>query len=443
MIPRLSEVLSQFKRNWTEELSEEKLSSFLEPLVGNRRERLLPAAKTLQVFLLQVLHRNASCTELRHLCGMSFSGAAYCKARQRLPLEAVQKLAQRVSEQCNKEELKDSYWNGHRVWIIDGSSCSMPDTPELQGYFSQPCAQKKGCGFPVASLVALMDMRTGMIKQMLAAPYRTGDLPQAVSLHSELRDGDILVKDRGFSSYAHLSLLIQQNIHCVARMHQSMKSSFAKKHVETKRHGKIMTRRIKIFGKDDQLIEWTKQDRRPSWMSKEQFKKQEKKLTVREIRYRITKKGFRTREIVLVTTLLDEKKYSKEAIIDLYRRRWEIETNFGYLKTQLGMNILKCKKVDGVKKEICIFAMVYNLLRLVMIEAAKVHNVSPNRISFTDAMRWLRTTQNASPPILIINPHRPNRLEPRVRKRRAKTYKLMTKTRAELKKTLCFQMNTA
>lgn len=443
MIHRLSEVLSQFKRNWTEELSEEKLSSFLEPLVGNCRERLLPAAKTLQVFLLQVLHGNASCTELRHLCSINFSGAAYCKARQRLPLGAVEKLAQRVSEQCNEEELNDSHWNGHRVWIVDGSSCSMPDTPELQDYFSQPCAQKDGCGFPVASLVALMDMRTGMIKKMLTAPYRTGDLPQAVSLHSELQDGDILVKDRGFCSYAHLSLLVQQNLHCVTRMHQNMKFSFAKKHVETERHGKTMNRRIKMLGKDDQLVEWTKQDRRPPWMNKEQFKKLCKKLTLREIRYRITKKGFRTRKIVLVTTLLDEKKYPKEAVIELYRRRWEIETNFRYLKTQLGMDILKCKKVDGVKKEICIFAMVYNLLRLVMLEAAKMQNVSPGRISFIDAMRWLRTTTNASSPKLIINPIRPNRFEPRVRKRRAKTYKLMTKTRAELKKTLCFQTTIA
>jgi len=358
-------------------------------------------------------------------------------------LERVEQLTQRVSKECEKEELGEDYWSGHRVWIIDGTSCSMPDTPELQAYFSQPCAQKKGCGFPVASLVALMDMRTGMIQRILTAPYRTGDLPQAVDLHSELKAGDILVQDRGFCSYAHLSLLIQQNMHSLVRIHQGKKFSFAKKYIANKRHGKAMSRRLKNFSKNDQLVEWEKQDQRPPWMSKEQFKNLLKKLRLREIRHKIVKKGFRTTEVVLVTTLLDEKKYPERALIELYRRRWEIETNFGYLKTQLGMNILKCKTVHGVKKEICIFAMVYNLIRLVMLEAAKIQNVNPNRISFTDAMRWLRNTSGGSPPKLIVNPYRPNRLEPRVRKRRAKTHKLMTMPRDDIKNAMCLLRATA
>ena len=158
---------------------------------------------------------------------------------------------------------------------------------------------------------------------------------------------------------------------------------------------------------------------------------------MRELRYTIHEKGFRTKQITLVTTLLDAEIYTLPGLADLFRQRWQIETNFGHLKTTMKMDVLKCKTVEGVLKELHVFALIYNLVRQVMLEAASRQGVDVQRISFIDALRWLQTAQPGDElPKLVVNPYRPNRLEPRVRKRRPKQYPLMTKPRRQLKKEL-------
>jgi len=172
-------------------------------------------------------------------------------------------------------------------------------------------------------------------------------------------------------------------------------------------------------------------------MSEEQFAALPASIVVRELRYSIHEKGFRPKEITLVTTLLDAERYSLSTLAELFRQRWEIETNFGHLKTTMKMDVLKCKTVDGVLRELQVFALIYNMVRQVILEAAGRQQVDVRRISFIDALRWL---QSASPdeefPKLVVNPLRPNRIEPRVRKRRPKPYPLMRKPRRQLKKTL-------
>jgi hypothetical protein len=177
-------------------------------------------------------------------------------------------------------------------------------------------------------------------------------------------------------------------------------------------------------------------------MNKEQFTPLPDRLEVRELRYRICRKGFRVQRITLVTTLLDAALYPVEALAQLYGARWGVETNFAHLKTTMGLDVLKCKTVDGVLKELIVFALIYNLIRLVMAQAARRQQVPIDRISFVDAARWLATARDdESLSLLVVNPHRPSRYEPRVRKRRPKQYPLMQKPRHVLRKALANQID--
>ena len=145
-------------------------------------------------------------------------------------------------------------------------------------------------------------------------------------------------------------------------------------------------------------------------------------------------------QFVLSTTLLDPDKYPAAELAELYGRRWEIETNFQHLKTTLKMDVLRCKTVAGVERELTMYALVYNLIRLVMLESARRRGLPVERISFVDAARWLaRAMQHSGDEVplkLRVNPHRPNRVEPRARKRRPKEYDLLRKPRQELQKQL-------
>ena len=172
-------------------------------------------------------------------------------------------------------------------------------------------------------------------------------------------------------------------------------------------------------------------------MGAQQYAQLPESLEVRELRYQVHQNGFRVETITLVTTLVDADCYSLEDVADLFLARWGIETNFGHLKTTMGLDVLKCKTVDGVNKELMVFGLIYNLVRLVMGQAARRQQVAIDRISFIDALRWLKSAQEGEPlPTLIVNPHRPYRYEPRVRKRRPKPYTLMTKPRQELRNSL-------
>jgi hypothetical protein len=363
----------------------------------------------------------------------------------KLPLAVFQILLRGVSRQLHQQVLDDGRWLGHRTFFADGSSFSMPDTPVLQSCFGQPGQQQPGCGFPVAHLMALFHAGTGMVLDVLTAPLRTHDMSRAASLHPELQTGDILVADRAFCSYAHLALLLQRGAHGCLRVHQNQIVDFTpgRAHVspsqgESKRKkGKPRSRWLRHLGKLDQVVEWLKPVDCPTWMPAEQFAALPDSIEIRELRYRVGRKGFRVKEITLATTLLDCSVYTLSKLADLYYARWRIETNFAHLKTTMGLDVLKCKTVDGVRKELIVFALVYNLVRLVMLAAAGRQKVDVERISFMDAARWLAAAAlNESLGQLVVNPRRPNRYEPRVRKRRPKQYPLMTKPRKILRNLL-------
>lgn len=420
-------------------------------ILGYRfRQRILGPVETVYLFLIQVLHGNVACSGLRHLAGMTCSVNAYCNARARLPVALFQTLLHWVCQSLRDATDAAQRWHGHRVFLVDGSSFSMPDTPELQKAFGQPGAQKAGCGFPVAHLLAMFDAATGMILDVLAAPLRTHEMSQVSRMHPQLRDGDVVVGDRGFCSYAHLALLSLRNLHAVFRIHQCVIVDFRprRRHAHPKAgkppKGLPRSKWLRCVGVKDQIVEWYRPRSRPKWMTREEFVSLPESLTLRELAYRIETPGYRTRKVMLVTTLLDSQQYPAEDLAELYRCRWQVEVNLRHLKQTMGMDELHCKTPDGVHKEMLMFAMVYNLVCAVIYDAAKQQGVPPERISFVDALRWLRTWEPGMELIpLIVNPRRIGRIEPRVVKRRPKPYKLMNEPRAVLRKRLLGQTDAA
>jgi DDE family transposase len=444
MVNSILQAVRQIKADVARHLEAATITRLCGELNYMWRERTLGPVATLHGFLLQVLHGNTACDHVPHLMGQSFTGEAYGQARARLPLALFQCLLTAVGASLAACRDEAARWCGHRVWLLDGSGCSMPDTPELQAAFGQPGAQKPGCGFPVAHLLALFHAGTGMLQKVLVAPLRTHDLSGAWRMHGELQPGDVLVADRGFCSYAHLAQLIQAGLHAVLRVHQKQIVDFriGRMHVPPSppypklkgARGLPRSRWIRWLGKCDHIVEYFKSEHRPRWMTPETYAALPDSFVVRELRYQIQWPGCRTREIVLVTTLLDPRRYPAEELAQLYADRWQIETNLRHLKQTLRLDVLRCKTVAGVHKELLMISLAYNLVRLVMLAAAKQQHVPADRISFIDALRWLcHVRPGQLVRALIINRLRPGRVEPRVRKRRPKQYPLMKRPRHELR----------
>jgi hypothetical protein len=444
----IADALRQFKADVAGALAAETITHICGYLGHVCRQRILDPVTTIHVFLLQILHGNIACAALSRLAGVAFSAEAYCQARARLPLALFEDLLERVCDALFPEMEDSARWRGHRTWTVDGTSFSMPDTPELQAHFGQPSGQAKGCGFPVAHLLVLFHASTGLLLRVIASPLRTHDMRHAMIMHSEMDEGDILLADRGFASYAHWALLFQRKMHGVFRCHQKQIVDFrvGRPHTSRKkpRKGLPRSRYVRHLGRWDQVVEYTKPRERPAWMDETTWARLPATLLVRELRYLTPQRGHRTRVITLVTTLLDPALYPATELARLYLSRWQIEVNFRHLKTTMGLEVLHCKRVAGVLKELYMFAIAYNLVRLVMREASRRQRVPLERISFIDALRWLRDRRPGTPlSELVVNPSRPNRLEPRVLKRRMKEYTLMQKPRHQLRKALQNQKDAA
>ena len=443
----VTQIVKQFKQNWIKELDDDSIAQACRDAGMTWLDSMLNPVVTVQIFLIQILHGNTACQHMPRLCEMAFTAAGYCKARMRVKLEVFELLLSRCVDSIQQQTLDTGRWLGHRVFMVDGSSFSMPDTIALQNHFGQHSSQKPGCGFPTAHWLAMLHMGTGMITKMLASPLQTHDMARTAELHPELQSGDLLVADREFCSFAHLCLLIERGVEAVLRVHQRTIVDFTPGRAYTNPNrakaikGLPRSKWLRQLGIEDQVVMWIKnRSSRPSWMSKEQFELLPNEITVRELRYKVHQKGFRAKQITLVTTLLDHEVYFLEELADLFRRRWEIETHFGQIKTTMAMDVLKCQTVEGVLKELHVFALIYNLVRQVILNAAVKQNVEVSRISFIDALRWLQSTNvGGELTKLFVNPHRPNRYEPRVKKRRPKTYALMTKPRRQLKQELATQ----
>ncbi len=321
----------------------------------------------------------------------------------------------------------------------------MPDVSALQDTFGQPTVQRLGCGFPLARLLGLFHAGTGVLLKVVVAPLVTHDLAHVQAVHPSLQAGDVLVADRGLCSYAHLALLVQAGVHAVLRVGARQIVDFTPGRPFVKPSvrrtpavkGIPRSRWLKALGFHDQLVAWLKPKTCPAWLPRETLAALPDSLVLREVRYHLSTPGFRTRQVTLVTTLLDAEVYPVPDLAELYHQRWRVETSLAHLKTTMRMDVLHCKTVPGVLKELTVFALVYNLVRMVMCHSATLQRINVERISFLDALRWLGAPHTGTSLMaLIVNPKRPHRVEPRVKKRRPKSFPFMIKPRQELRQQL-------
>jgi len=448
VVGNIAGILSQFKQSWSRELEDEAIVRACREAGHQWRERELGPVATVKMFLLQILYGNVACEFVPHLAGKDVTGSAYCTARGRLPLVALQTLLTRCTTKMAESVRDTGSWLGHRLFLLDGSGFSMPDTDQLREHFGQPGSQAAGCGFPVAHWLALVHFGSGLFQKVITAPLRTHDLNGVAQLHPELEAGDVVLGDRAFGTFGHAALLVLKGLHGIFRGHQNLIIDFTphRPHAIPGRgksdyqKGKPRSRWIESLGPLDQVVEWFRPLAVPAWLTAEAWAALPSVLRVRELRYTIARPGFRVHTVTLVTTLLDPVRYPKEKLAEAYGLRWTIETCLAHLKTTMKMDILRCQTVRGIEKELTMFLLVYNLVRMTVLEAARRQGVPPERVSFVDALRWLATARPGDQlPELVVNPARPGRIEPRVRKRRAKEFPVMKKPRAVLRQELLDQ----
>ena len=360
---------------------------------------------------------------------------AYCKARTKLTELFLWFVACDVGRQLEEQALDAWRWHGQRVVLVDGSTLSMPDTPANQLAYPQSRSQRPGVGFPILRWVALLGLATGVVLDSAFGPYRgkqTGETALFRTLLPSLRQGDVVLADRYYCSYWLVALLLAQGVDVVFRKHQLRHTDF---------------RRGLRLGANDHVVTWTK-PQRPEWMDQATYDSLPETLALREVRTRVTTPGYRVKELVVVTTLRGHETYSKEEILDLYHERWHAEIDLRSIKTQMKMEILRCKTPEMVRKEIWAHLLAYNLVRKVMAQAAEAHQLTPRQISFAGAMQTLSEFRtyllHASAAELFevtrrvlaaIARHkvgnRPGRCEPRKVKRRPKGYSRLLVPRAQ------------
>lgn len=405
------------------------------------RNTPLALPKLIALFARQILCGNLSMPALARLAGSRFTPEAFCIARGKLSVVLLRGLLQRL---CEMGAAKTSLWKGHRLWHLDGTGLSMPDAPSLQNHFGQSGMQKHGCGFPTAHVLCLFDAATGMLQDCIMAPLRTHDVARAHELHKYLAPGDVLIADRAFESFVHLAMLLRAGMHAIFPAHQKRKIDFRCKRRRRKRHGRarpsatvvIYDREvIRRCGKRDQIVRWRRPVACPAWMKLEEFEQLPLTIDVRELRREVVMDDGSRFTITLVTTLLDEHRYPPEELIEVLRGRWAVEVNLRHLKRTMNIHILRSKTPAGVERELWMCAIVYNAIRLVMLEAAQRQKVAVARVSFADALHWVRYGELGGPlPDLAIVPYRPNRIEPRLRKRRNDHYGMLTRPREMMRR---------
>ena len=435
----IASYVADFKRDPQQFLPEPMIRDAVAATGHAWRDRVLGPVVTVQLMVLQVLCGNVSGRALLRLANLTASDSAYFAARTRLPIDVLWRVLLEVTHAAQRCSDGVACWHGHRVFTLDGSGVSMPDTPALRRAFGVPGRVADNLGFPVMHTLWMFDHATGLLIDFVTAHGHTHDMAQAPRLHPMLEAGDVLLADRAFGSYAHLALLLQENLHAVCRAHQRLIVNFCPgrkgRRQLGKRHrkGAPSSAQLRRLGEQDQLVAWDKPKSCPAWMDASNYARLPATITVRELRYRVQRNGFRGRAVTLVTTLLEPRKYSKADLEKLYETRWSIETNLRHLKTTMRMDVLRSKSVDGVQKELLAYAIAYNLVRQHMLEAATRQGVPPERVSFIDALDALR---HGGPTRLRLNPDRPGRDEPRVIKRAKDRYTYMTKPRDALRQAL-------
>lgn len=402
------------------------LWAFLSQVLFKGEQRSCAAAVARVVVLLAALGRRPC----------SGNTGAYCRARMKLSETVLRRLATEVAAGCEQQVPSEWLWHGRSAYLVDGTAFSMPDTPGNQAEYPQHWKQQKGLGFPLARMVVLLSLATGMIRDVAIGPNRgkgTGEPALLRQLLADFRPGDLLVADRYYCSYFLIALLRELGVDFVARLHQRRECDF---------------RRGRRLGKGDHVVEWVRPVK-PKWMDDQTYERMPESIEVREIHVNVEQAGFRCEELFVVTTLTDAQVYPKDDVAELFRSRWHVELDIEAIKITLDMDVLRCRSPEMVRKEAWTCLLAYNLIRRSMLQSAAASGLRPRQLSFalavqTIASSWLymATAEDSSARSSLIDAelsnmsghlvgNRPDRIEPRAVKRRPKPHALLTKPRRE------------
>jgi hypothetical protein len=431
-------------------LSTEVIEQALTALQVGWVDRIYAPLVTLCVFLGQVLSADHSCRAavarlIAHRVARkerpcSAETGAYCQARKRLPEEFFSQIARQTGRGLDANVFSRWLWKHRRVHIFDGATISMPDTPENQQAYPQPPQQKPGLGFPLARIAVIFSLACGAVLDVGICRYAgkgQSELALLRQMWSIFQPGDIMLADRLMCAWTELVMLKQRNVDSVCRFTSHRKTDF---------------RRGKRLGKDDHIVTWLKPGK-PRSIDRETYNTLPESLTIRECRVPVAQPGFRVRVVVIATTLLDHVAYPPSELGELYRARWNAELDLKSLKQTMQMDVLRCKTPELVRKELWTHILAYNLIRTILTQAAHKHDLEPRSLSFKGAIQTLEAFQ---PVIALQGAHdtahrlrlyhqlldaiathrvadRPDRYEPRTRKRHPKNFEYPQKPRAQIK----------
>lgn len=399
---------------------------------------------TLWSFICQVLQdgKQSSCNAavtnatrymLEH--GMDPPGpdsGEYCRARNKLNVKVLRQIVCDIASKMSHLSPCGWLWHGKDVKLVDGFTFTMPDTPENQHEFPQSKTQKPGVGFPIARACAVLSLANACIHNVAIGPYAGKETGETALLRQVLncfKPGDVMLADRYFCSFFMLAILKSRNVDVCMRLHQLRKTDLSK---------------VKWLGENDYIDIWQK-PQRAKWMSQQLYDSLPEKMEIRVVTFSAKSKD-QKEQLNVVTTLVDGKEYPAEEIGRLYGYRWHVELDIFSIKQSLNLDHLRCKSPDMIRREFWATLLAYNMVRLVCAQAAFVYDKLARRMSFTIACNTLISQWLMPPDEFIrreLNRHnlyqiascevgnRPGRIEPRVIKRRLKSYSLMTKPRHE------------
>lgn len=421
--------------------------AFLERIDPTRRQRQFGHLPVFWAWLAQILEANASCSKALGLLQSWYRAAnlpvptgdtsGYCQARRRMSPDFLQSVFARINAALRAATRPSDRWKGHMLKAIDGSSVRLMDTPANQEVYPQPSNQRPGCGFPVMGMVGVLNLSHGGWEGFESCPQDQHDARVAPRLLDRIDAGDVVLADRAFCSYELIARLAGKGAHAVMRLHQA-------------RHRKLDWRRGKRLGPIERLVTWQKPPCQPagSSLSPGQWKALPEEMTVRYVKVGYEDRAGQRRGLVIVTNLLDAKRYDAVEIAHLYSRRWEIELKMRDVKTTLGMEVFAVRTPAMAHKTLWMMMIAYNLIRSQMQQAAIGADLGLEAMSFKGILDHLTATQGAllrhrgKPRQLAACREsiveicatktvniRPFRQEPRAIKRRPKNYQLLTAPR--------------
>lgn len=418
--------------------------SFPKDCDRNRRNRFFNFRFLFWLFLFQIFESDCSCSKTvskaiallasKRRKTPSPNSGSYCKAREKLSLDSIKKILHTLSK-CSQDEIyKDDFWPDKIIKVIDGTTCTMPDTRANQESYPQLTTQKPGCGFPITRLVAIFSLSLGTILDWSNGPYVESEKSLFRSLIDTLKKDDVLLADRGFDAYADFNFLLQRKVNFVIRANESNR-----KNIQV----------LKRLSKTDHLVRLFKPASCSRGLDMETWRAMPESIVLRRITYFIQTKKSRTKKVAVLTDLVDSQKFQTNSFKELYYRRWRVELFLRDIKKSMGMDELSCKTPEMVEKELCMHIIGYNLIRNIMHKAALKKGEDSERISFKRSLNcfeeflpFLEAAENDTESLEYLldemyskigsmkNPLRPNRREPRAKKRRPKPYQLLTEHRS-------------